>query len=144
MSWLVPYLLAAALLALALLHAYWARGGVWPAADEAELAQWAIGEIHRTRMPPPRAIALVAASLFLAAVDAVALGLPLDGLVDRLVVWSGVGLTGVFALRGIAGYTPFWRAAHPGPAFTWMDKRVYSPLCILLAEGFFTLVSDRL
>lgn len=143
-TWLIPYALAAALLALAGLHAYWARGGLWPGKSEAELVDLVIGEIYRTQMPPARATWLVALSLTLAAVDAFLLALPTSGLFERIVVWAGVGLTGVFGLRGIAGYTPFWRAAHPAAAFAWMDKRVYSPLCILLAEGFFALVSDRL
>ena len=141
---LVPYALFVALMAVAGLHAYWARGGAWPAKDANQLADWVIGEAFRTGMPPASAIWLVVASLVFAAFDALAMAAQYSDPWERLVVWTGAGLCGVFGIRGVAGYTPFWRAAHPGAAFTWMDKRFYSPFCILIAEGFFTLVSGRI
>ena len=143
-TFLVPWALFVALMAVAGLHASWARGGVWPAQNADQLADWVVGEAFRVGMPPAKAIWLVVAALVFAACDGLALAVHFSDPMEKLVVWAGAGLCGVFGLRGIAGYTPFWRAAHPGVSFTWMDKRFYSPFCVLIAEGFFTLVSDRL
>ena len=77
------------------------------------------------------------------AFDGLALGFHFGEVIDKGVAWIGVGLIAVFAVRGVVGYLPFWRAAHPGIVFAKLDKLFYSPYCILVAEGFFTLVSDR-
>ncbi len=144
MTYVIPVLLFATLGALAGLHAHWARGGVWPASDAEQLSWFVIGDPRQPRMPPPRAIGLVAGALAFAAIDALALGFQLGDPIDRLTTWTGAGLLAVFAVRGVVGYLPFWRAIHSGEAFTLLDKRFYSPLCILIAEGFFILVSGRL
>jgi hypothetical protein len=94
-------------------------------------------------MPPPNAIWLVAAGIAFAAIDGLALGFHFVATIDHIVTWIGAGLIAVFAIRGIAGYMPAWRALHPGEVFALLDKRFYSPFCILVAEGFFTLVSER-
>ncbi len=143
-GYIVPILLFATLGTIALLHAHWARGGVWPASDAQHLSAIVVGDPRAPGMPPPRLAWLVAGVIAIAALDGLALGFRVNGWVDALATWIGVGLTGVFACRGVAGYTPFWREAHPDPAFALLDRGFYSPLCILIAEGFFTQVSGRL
>ncbi len=144
MTAFVPFLLFAALSAIGLLHANWARGSVWPAQNELQLAAIVVGDPRHPRMPPARLTWLVAGALAFAALDGLLLGFQFDGIVDKPVAWIGAGLVAVFACRGIAGYTPMWRKGHADPAFELLDQRFYSPFCILLAEGFFVLVSERL
>ena len=57
---------------------------------------------------------------------------------------GGVALGLVFLARGVVGYTAWWAGITPEPNFRLNDRRVYSPLCILLALGFFALVWLRL
>jgi len=143
-SFIIPALLVATLGGLAILHANWARGGVWPASDAAQLSLLVLGDPRHPGMPPPRAIWIVAGALAFAALDALALGAGLGARADQAAAWIGAGLVAVFACRGVAGYTSIWRAAHPGEAFAILDRWFYSPLCILIAEGFFTLASAKL
>ena len=144
MTYVIPVLMFLTLGGLAILLAHWARGGVWPASDEAQLSWFVIGDPKQPGMPPSRVIWLVAGALGVAALDALALGFQLGLVIDRLAAFVGAGYIAVFAGRGVVGYLPFWREVHCGEAFALIDKRFYSPLCILIAEGFFILVSGRL
>ena len=63
----LPVALSLVLAVLAVAHAWWAMGGIWPAASEPDLARAVIGD-GRIRMPPPWQCAAVA--LVLAAVAA--------------------------------------------------------------------------
>jgi Protein of unknown function (DUF3995) len=136
--------LFASLAAIAALHAYWAKGGAWPARDAGGLAEYVIGAPGRPGMPPAGITWMTSAALAATALDGLALGFRITPAIDRLATWAGVGFVGVFAVRGVAGYTKIWRSAHPGEIFALLDRRFYSPFCILVAEGFFTLVSERL
>ncbi len=138
----IPLFLALALIAFA--HARWARRQYWPFVDGEHLSKYVIGDPARPGMPPDGLIWLVAGALSFAALDALALGFDLGAFVNKAAAWIGAGLLAVFGLRGLAGYTPFWRSARSVLEFSLLDKRFYSPLCILLAEGFYVLVSERL
>ena len=50
----------------------------------------------------------------------------------------------LFLARGIAGYLPAWRQAHPEEPFRTNDLRVYSPLCLIVGVGFIVLALLRM
>jgi hypothetical protein len=140
----ISLLLFVSLGLIAAIHGFWASGRVWPAPSGEKLAIYVVGDPRRPHMPPPELTWLVAVALAFAACDGLALGFQLGPALDKVAAWIGAGLIAVFACRGVAGYLPMWRAAHPGPEFALLDRRFYSPYCILVAEGFFQLVSQKL
>ncbi len=65
----------------------------------------------RDRMPPPRQCFIAAAAIFAAAVVvALIAGSVRLPVAPMLVTLAGLGVTAVFAARGVAGYLPAWRA----------------------------------
>ena len=122
------------LLAVAAVHAGWAAGSPWPLADRRELARAVVGG---ERMPPATACLAVAALLTVAA------GL-VAGFPRRAPGLRRLGASGVVAalaargLVGAAGLTPgLVRRLSPerrvSGEFARWDRRLYSPLCLLLA-----------
>ncbi len=133
--------LAFLLLSIAALHFYWGRGGLWPAASEAELIGTVIGNARARRMPPPWLCTLVAAAIAVAAIWPVLLvGTAETAPLRPLVTLGGFALMAVFLLRGIAGFLPAWRRLHPLEPFASHDRRYYSPLCLLIAAGYAVLL----
>lgn len=65
---LVAAALFTVLVALSVLHVYWAVGGVWPGSDEASCARTVIGFPGVDRMPSPASALAVAGLLGIAAV----------------------------------------------------------------------------
>lgn len=131
---------ASVTVATALLHVYWGFGGVWPARDAAALSKPVAGSEHRQRTPPAAASFLGAAYLCYTAVVALVLG----GLIKSpfpffLLGPSALTITFLFLLRGAVGYTSAWRRLMPDEPFARFDRLFYSPLCLLLGAGFFTL-----
>jgi hypothetical protein len=130
--------LAAILLLLAALHAYWGIGGFWPGTDAVSCARTVGGFTGARSMPGPAACfgvagALGAAALVaLAASGALPVPAPLAGIV-------ALGAALVFLGRGIAGFTPAWRRLTPEQPFAWLDVRYYSPLCLAIGAGLFIL-----
>jgi len=53
-------------------------------------------------------------------------------------------IAGTFVARGIAGYTPRWRAYFHDQPFTTRDRRYYSPLCLLIGLGYAAYASGEL
>ena len=137
---LLAGLLSALLLAIAGLHAYWGLGGLWPAKSPAELARAVVGD-GRTRMPPAWSCFTVAALLALVALWP---WLLLRHPVSQLVIAVGVVFAAVFLIRGLAGYSPRWRRRHWAEPFATRDRRLYSPLCMVLATGFMVLLSREM
>ena len=128
------------LLTVALAHLLWAIGSPWPIRDPQLLARTVIGRPGVDRVPRLAAFAvavliMAAASIGTALGDAASGGLPLT--------LAGVVLALVFAARGIAGYLPAWRARHPVEPFASLDRRYYSPLCLIVAACFVVLVITR-
>jgi hypothetical protein len=138
---MVSVVLATLLAPIALLHAYWARGGLWPGRDEGELISRVIGDARLRRLPPPFVIWIVASLILVSAVWALLL-LPAGASLLPRYLRSGIGLAlaAVFLVRGAAGYLPAWRRAHGLQPFARLDMRVYSPLCLLIGAGFGQLV----
>ncbi|WP_137152634.1 DUF3995 domain-containing protein [Devosia sp. FKR38] len=142
MSMPIAAFMFVALLAASIAHLLWSIGRTWPIRNEKLLAQTVVGTAGIEHMPPRIASFGVGLALGMAGVLALALadhdsgGIPLDVV--------GVLLALVFLARGIIGYTPGWAARTPEPNFRLNDRRVYSPLCLLLGAGFAALVIMRL
>ena len=137
---LLAIAVAAVIFALALLHAFWGFGGVWPAADSESLSRTVTGFEHRQRMPPPAASFIVSAWLLYTAVLALVLGGVIDSPFPYFLLGpSALTTTLIFLARGVIGYTKAWRRLTPMEPFASFDRLLYSPLCLLLGAGFFTL-----
>lgn len=124
------------LLCIALLHAAWAFGTLWPAKDQQSLVNMVIGTPGLTKMPGTAltlvtAVAIAAAGLC-APWSAGLLALPLP---DWMQTASAPILTLVFGLRGLSSYIAgkIWPRTEP---FASLDRRYFAPLCLLLAIGF--------
>ena len=144
----IEFGLVVVLLALAGVHAYWGLGGYWPGVDGPSLSERVVG----TRGSPPGFLAsglvalalLAAAGVVVSAHERIAFGL------KSWIVYGGYGcLILVFGLRGLATYlTPVFRYAE-GTPFYDLNRRYYSPLCMILAAllivdyppGFETLLN---
>ncbi len=129
------------LFTVAFAHYLWAFGNTWPIRSEELLVRTVFGRVGATRMPNRALTFGVATLLLLAAIVAMAVADPVAG---------GIGLTGlglvlaaVFLLRGLAGYTPAWRARYPVEPFATLDRRNYSPLCLWIGAGFLIMVLMR-
>jgi hypothetical protein len=137
---IAPVILIVLLVALAVLHAWWGVGGRWPGHDERSLVELVIGRTRSMRMPSLFRCMLVASALF-AAAGLVALQ---DNLIsvdfgvagERLVQAAFWIACAVFALRGLAGFIPPIFAYASGTPFATLNRRYYSPLCLLIAAGF--------
>ena len=130
------------LLSVAVAHLLWSIGQTWPIRDEKLLAQTVVGTRDIQKMPPRLASFAVAVATFAAGILALSLADHDSG--GMLLTLAGIALAAIFLGRGIAGYTPGWAARTPEPNFRLNDRRVYSPLCLLLGAGFLALVFMRL
>lgn len=114
------------LIAVAAVHANWARGSSWPAPDTRTLARAVMPD-----GPLPGAGPCLAVSALLTLAAAFVAGYPQQR--PRL---QGAGVTGVVAalsLRGVIGAVGLMTNARTSPAFTRWNRRLYSPLCLVLA-----------
>lgn len=129
------------LLAVALVHIIWAFGSKWPAGEEQALARTVVGAPNIQRMPPRPLTFLVAVAVFIMGVWALAMSDPLP---NTPLTAGGALFTLIFLARGVATYTPQWRALTPEEPFASFDKKVYGPLCIWIGLGFAFLTIWRL
>lgn len=142
MSMLIAAFMFIALLAVSTAHFLWSIGRTWPIRNEKLLAQTVVGTRDIERMPPRLASFGVALLVLIAGIFALALAdHDSGGLALSLV---GLPLALVFLARGALGYTSWWADKTPEPNFRLNDRRVYSPLCLLLGLGFIALVIMRL
>ena len=121
---------ASGLLAAGALHVVWATGSTFPFGTREALNDTVIG---RQVAPGPAECLAVAALLTTAAGAVVGAG---RGHGPSRVAASGVGA--VLAVRAALGFAGRTALAVPGsdsPRFTRMDRRVYAPICALLAAG---------
>jgi hypothetical protein len=130
------------LLAIAMDCFMWSLGRTWPIRDEELLARTVTGRPGTKKMPP-RWTSLLIAVLMIAA-GIVALSLADDSAGGWGLTLLGAALGALFLARGIAGYTPGWRARFPAEPFATLDRRNYSPLALWLGAGFLLLVFLRL
>jgi hypothetical protein len=134
-------ILLSGVLALAgLVHLAWAFGSTFPYADQQALARAVVGRRGITRMPSLAASAFVAFCLLAASVWALLLGrIVVVPVSDWLVAPGGLALAGVFLFRGIIGVMPTFERALPEQPFLRLNRRFYSPLCVLIGLAFFGL-----
>jgi hypothetical protein len=130
----IPVALTAVLLALGALHVFWAVGVSTPGLS-------VIPESHGKALftPSRTATVLVALALFTAAFVASSRGqLWFPAKSGSLTHWAAIGAGCVFLLRAVGEfkYIGFFKS-HQGTQFATMDTWVYSPLCLLIAAGFF-------
>lgn len=138
------WLIAIVLGATALIHLYWAAGGMWPADDEKTLARTVVGSNGIRTMPPRWLTMLVALGIALAAfwpmmwLDWIATPLP-----HWLVTAGMVVLCLVFLGRGIAGFVPAIKRMNSEEPFATLNARYFSPLIIFLGAAFVYLLSTN-
>lgn len=131
MAAFIGVLTATALLSVAGVHAYWARGGYWPAPDRDHLAETVVGPGQP--FPSIWATWSVAGLLLAAAVLVAGTGLG----VDRWIFRTGAAVVAaVLALRAVAGFAVSG-VVRPESTFARLDIRYFSPLCLALALGAF-------
>ncbi len=136
----LPIVLSLVAVLIAVAHAWWALGRIWPAVSEAALARAVIGD-GRVRMPAPWQCAAVAVALVVvAAWPWVIVAWPQS----RLVLIGSVVIGAVFFIRGSAGYSPRWRAHFTAEPFRTRDFYLYSPLCVALGVGFIALLTREM
>lgn len=53
------------------------------------------------------------------------------------VAWMGMLLlAGIFLVRGILAFVPFFRSRHWQEPFSTLDRRFYGPLCLVIGVGY--------
>lgn len=129
------------LLAVSMAHFMWSTGKTWPIRNEPLLAKAVVGTRGIEKMPPRILSFAVSVATLGAGIIALSLADPeaggwwLDGL--------GIALGLVFLARGVVGYLPFWAQLTPEEPFRTLDRKNYSPLCLILGLGFITMVILR-
>jgi len=138
----IVWALFAVLAATSALHVYWALGGLWPGRSYQHLVDTVIGGVGRRHMPPAALTLLVAALIFAAGAWPV---LHLMGALTRLPGWvASAGLwmlVLVFTGRGLVTYVLRARAAAMSEPFATLNRRYYSPLCLVLGVGFLVVAA---
>jgi len=127
---------ALVLTGLAGLHAYWARGGLWPGDDPASLGETVVGP--GAELPPSPAVWAVA-GLLGASAAAVATTTALrepPGLARTMTRVTG----GVLLARGMGGMA-LSLINGLDTRFGRLDVLLYSPLCVALSCG--AVLADR-
>jgi hypothetical protein len=123
--------------AIALLHFYWAAGGLWPGRTPKELAYIVVGNPRIAGMPPPWLSALVATLIAGAAAWPLLLAPVVSHhLAPSLAAAGSFGLAALFLLRGAAGYTAAMAKRHSAEPFASYNRKFYSPLCLVLGVGY--------
>lgn len=138
MSTLVVYIAAAFLIAISLIHVYWAFGGRW--GSRAALPQSNGGiALFRPRILETLAVAVVmlgVCTVLIVQSETLSI-LQSNGFTK----WSCVLCGSVFFLRAIGDFKYlgfFKRVKHT--TFSYYDTRFYSPLCLFLAFSLFITV----
>ncbi len=139
--WAIAATIGVILTVTALVHLYWALGGLWPANSPGELAQTVIGEPGREKLPPPL-VTVSVAGLILAA--GLIPALHLADIPSVLPDWLSHGtlwlLAFVFISRGAVTYLWVIKAEKLTEPFRTLNFRYFSPLCLILGTGFAILV----
>ena len=139
---IVAAVIGIVLLAIGIAHFLWSLGVLWPIRDEALLARSVVGRAGIARMPPRILSFFVALLAFCACVIAFSVADPVSGGTPLTLLALLAGL--LFLGRGAVGYTTWWAARTPEEPFRTLDRKNYSPLCLILGVGFLLLVLMRL
>lgn len=141
MSMIVAAIMFIPLLAIAIATFVWSLGGSWPIRDKAMLPDVVLGIPGTARIPRLGAF-LTSVAVLAAGIVALALADHTGGGVWLTVL--GAVLGGAFIGRGVFGYMEWWRVLFSAEPFATLDRRNYSPLCLVLGAGFLLLVVMRL
>jgi len=127
---------------VAAFYLLWAGGGTFPFANEQSLARSVIGRRGITRVPSRRAFLYLGVMLLAAAVAAFLMGGFSEAYSKSKMVLAPLGLflAAVFFARGVAGILPAFERAAPEQPFLSLNRRLYSPFCVLIGFGFLFLV----
>ena len=137
MNLVISALIFLVLLTVSGLHLAWALGSTFPARDERSLSKAAGGFKDAEKMPSALASLLVAIATLAAAVwpfmmrGSFGLFWP-----NWLVSFGAIILVLVFLGRGVTGYTNWMRKICPEEPFATLNRRYYSPLCLMIGAGF--------
>ena len=136
--------LAAVLLIIGVLHGLWGLHIWLPVGNEQQLARSVVGARDIVSMPPRLQCFLVAGALLGGAVGVLVLAeiIELPFFPTALIQGGMSVFAAVFIVRGLVGFTPFWVGITPELPFRSLDRRVYSPLCVLLGVGIVTLITS--
>jgi hypothetical protein len=130
------------LLAVALAYFLWGTGRTWPLRDKEVLARTITGRPGKTGLPSRWTF--IAVAIFMLAAGILALSLADETAGGWLLNAIGIAVGALFLARGVAGYSPRWRATFSAEPFATLDRRNYSPLALFLGAGFLLLVILRL
>lgn len=126
----------AVLVAIAALHAAWAAGSSWPAAEERALAERIFSQDERFALdgalPPAPLTAAVALALLAAAGTVRAVG---SGRPSRRLRGGAWAVAAAFLARGVVYLPSDVRGGGPQDSYQRWDLAVYSPLCLALGAG---------
>ena len=98
-----------------------------------------------TELPPvqPAPVAAVAPPVVVTPAPAVAEHKGHSTMKVLLAAGAGALVVFLIAAAGIIGFLPFWRRKMSLEPFSTLNKIIYSPACVLIAEGFFSLITPR-
>jgi hypothetical protein len=141
MNMIVAAIVFVILLTVALAHLLWSIGSRWPIKDPELLAKTVIGRPGITRVP--RLVSLLVAVVTLTA-GIIALSLADHDAGAWWLTLIGAALAAMFLGRGTLGYSAAFQSRYSLEPFVTNNRRVYSPLCLIVGAGFLILVIMRL
>jgi Protein of unknown function (DUF3995) len=133
--------LALLLASVGVMYLVWSAGVTFPFANEQSLARSLIGRRGITRVPSRAAFLYIGVLFFAAAVAAFLMGGYSEAVPQSKPFLAPVGLllALVFLGRGVAGVLPAFERAAPEQPYLSLNRRLYSPLCVLAGLGFLFL-----
>lgn len=131
-------LIAIVLTVIAGLHALWGARIWWPFGSEEDLVAGVVGGLDMFKAPSKVATFAVVVALLISAMWALILSgwVNAEILPDWIVSLGGAGIAVVFLGRGVFGLTPAFARMTPVEPFRTLDRKYYTPLCIVLGCGF--------
>ncbi|WP_026481335.1 DUF3995 domain-containing protein [Ahrensia sp. 13_GOM-1096m] len=125
----------------ALIHIYWALGGLWPGINEKTLSKTVIGSTGIKAMPPRWVTALVSVGIWGAAIWPMLWLNWIPHPLPNWIVTAGMFvLTAIFIIRGLGGLLPIARHMNSEEPFATLNLRYFSPLITLLGVMMFYLL----
>lgn len=127
------YVAAGTVAALSALHVIWATGSPWPLSSQEAFVKTITGDGTK----PSAGASLVVAGLL--AVTAEATARP-SSPARRILA---LGAAGVIGARGLLGLAAASRLPDVTPEFVEADRRIYSPLCLVLSASMFASLRPK-
>jgi len=147
-SRVVGWALFCVLSVIAIIHTYWAFGGVWPAQSVKALIHTVIGDPRFFAMPPTWMTLCVSIALMAAGWIALERAEIVRFLPRWMVTLGAWVLLIVFILRGLSSFLVAFGIRHVTSSltepFATYDVWLYGPLCVLIALGYLTLTFKKM